>query len=83
MSERKDRRGLGRGLSALMADVNIEPNAASSEGDRGTRRPDMVVPIEKIHPNPDQPCRDFPADLLADLQERGRPAWAKIEAHLG
>ena len=26
---------------------------------------------------------DFPPDLLADLQERGRAAWVKIEAHLG
>lgn len=26
---------------------------------------------------------DFPADLLADLQERGKDAWIKIEAHLG
>jgi glutathione S-transferase len=25
---------------------------------------------------------DFPADLLADLEGRGRGAWAKIEAHL-
>lgn len=26
---------------------------------------------------------DFPGELLADLQERGQGAWAKIEAHLG
>lgn len=26
---------------------------------------------------------DFPAELMAALQERGRAAWGKIEAHLG
>jgi glutathione S-transferase len=25
---------------------------------------------------------DFPAEVLADLAERGRPAWSRIEAHL-
>ncbi|MFD0859485.1 ParB/RepB/Spo0J family partition protein [Roseovarius aquimarinus] len=56
-------RGLGRGLSALMADVNDR-----SEADRGApRQPDMLVPIEKIAANPDQPRRRFDAELLDDL----------------
>lgn len=56
-------RGLGRGLSALMADV----------GDRGTgteaapRQPDMMVPIERVVANPDQPRRRFDPELLNDL----------------
>ena len=56
-------KGLGRGLSALMA--NIEPNKAKSE-DSAPASPmsEIYIPIEKIQPNPDQPRRSFtPADL--------------------
>lgn len=56
-------RGLGRGLSALMADVNETPGATAD----APRRPDMMVPIEKIVPNPDQPRRRFDPDHLEDL----------------
>lgn len=56
-------RGLGRGLSALMADVTDE----RVKSDTGPARPDLLVPIEKIHPNPDQPRRSFDKDQLADL----------------
>ena len=56
-------RGLGRGLSALMADVN-EPVVASTGS---APRPDMVVPIEKVVPNPDQPRRKFDPEHLEDL----------------
>ena len=62
MSERKDRRGLGRGLTALMADIGA-PNPEAE----APRRPDMAVPIERLQPNPDQPRRDFPAEALEEL----------------
>lgn len=70
-----ERRGLGRGLSALMADVNLgEPAQSAAEGTRG-RAPDIYVPIEKLHPNPDQPRRDFTKadleDLAASIKEKG------------
>ncbi|MGH1355155.1 MAG: ParB/RepB/Spo0J family partition protein [Thalassovita sp.] len=74
MSEKRTKtRGLGRGLSALMADVTpTEPLA--EQGDT-SRRPDMMVPIEKIHPNPDQPRRTFTPeqldDLAASIKEKG------------
>jgi len=60
----KKTRGLGRGLSALMADVNqdIAPSASQPN-----KRPDLFVPIERIHPNPDQPRRAFNEDLLNEL----------------
>lgn len=59
-----ERRGLGRGLSALMADIAVETP------DAGTPRPaEMMVPIEKIVPNPDQPRRRFADDALAELAE--------------
>lgn len=64
MSDKKpEKRGLGRGLSALMADVNIGPEMAS-----GTqRRPDGRLPVDLLVPNPSQPRRDFAPDALADL----------------
>lgn len=58
----KKSRGLGRGLSALMSDVGQDdtPNSAP-------RRPDLMVPVELIIPNPDQPRRTFGEDALNDL----------------
>jgi len=67
MSENKTKsRGLGRGLSALMADVNESPIPSSAPASE-PRRPDMVVPIENIEPNPDQPRRRFDPEHLEDL----------------
>ncbi|MBE0453437.1 ParB/RepB/Spo0J family partition protein [Roseovarius autotrophicus] len=60
---RSQGRGLGRGLSALMADV--KESAPVSETQR--RTPDMMVPVEKVHPNPQQPRRHFDSDALDDL----------------
>jgi ParB family chromosome partitioning protein len=60
-------RGLGRGLSALMADVTQEN--VSSETTSEPRRADMMVPIEKIAPNPDQPRRTFEQSALEELAE--------------
>lgn len=58
-----EKRGLGRGLSALMADVNLDLQTATSAG----RRADTMVPVEKVFPNPAQPRRDFSPDGLQDL----------------
>lgn len=64
MADKKSKqRGLGRGLSALMADVS---DAQSTAAD-AAKAPDMMVPIEQVSPNPDQPRRHFDADLLNDL----------------
>ncbi|MEY8881391.1 ParB/RepB/Spo0J family partition protein [Donghicola sp. XS_ASV15] len=65
MDRKPMKRGLGRGLSALMADV--QPDTTSQEGTAVPRRPDMMVPIEKIEPNPDQPRRRFESEDLEDL----------------
>jgi ParB family chromosome partitioning protein len=59
-----ERRGLGRGLSALMADVNIETSTAATAP---PARAEQVLPIEKIQPNPDQPRRRFEEGALQDL----------------
>ncbi len=62
---RKDaRRGLGRGLSALMADVTPAQETAQADA---ARRPDRVLPIESLIPNPDQPRRSFTQEQLEEL----------------
>lgn len=59
MSDKKPvRSGLGRGLSALMADV-----APVAE----TATPRNVLAVELLEPNPDQPRRDFPSAALQEL----------------
>lgn len=73
MNDKKPKtRGLGRGLSALMADVAPTPTApdvARSE------RSDILVPIERVVANPDQPRRRFDQadldDLTASIREKG------------
>lgn len=68
MTDRKpERRGLGRGLSALMADVNLAPGEASAPA--SGRRAEATLPIEKIEPNPLQPRRDFLPEALAELSQ--------------
>ena len=61
----KRQRGLGRGLSALMAD--IEQTVGDTGPSSSERRSDLLVPIENVHPNPDQPRRHFDVDELNDL----------------
>ena len=64
MADRSDRkRGLGRGLSALMADVSETEEAVA----RGTVAAEQYVPIERISPNPEQPRKRFDQDDLDDL----------------
>lgn len=64
MSDKKtERRGLGRGLSALMADVNL------GQSDGNAARGDVVrrIAIELIVPNPRQPRTDFDDAQLDEL----------------
>ncbi|MGR3502115.1 ParB/RepB/Spo0J family partition protein [Pseudaestuariivita sp.] len=60
MADKK--RGLGRGLSALMSDVDLNARAPAEQA-----RPDTHLPIEKVQPNPDQPRRSFDKDQLEEL----------------
>lgn len=66
MEKKSDRRGLGRGLSALMADVNMDVAMGGSDA---PRLPDSTLPIERIFPNPNQPRRSFDAAALAELAD--------------
>ena len=72
MATNKDRkRGLGRGLSALMADVVETETVAQA----GVTNAELFVPIEQITPNPDQPRKRFDQahldDLAASIKEKG------------
>lgn len=71
MAKQQKTRGLGRGLSALMADVNADQQTNPST----PRKPDTTLPIERIVPNPDQPRRTFEQaaldDLAASIREKG------------
>jgi ParB family transcriptional regulator, chromosome partitioning protein len=63
-------RGLGRGLSALIGDT-AEAVAADVEARAGVRE----IPIEQLHPNPDQPRTHFSdeeiAELSASIRDKG------------
>ncbi|WP_104069175.1 ParB/RepB/Spo0J family partition protein [Albidovulum inexpectatum] len=70
---KNERRGLGRGLSALMADVNLDRD--DDLGKSASRRADLRIPIERLEPNPDQPRRHFSPEsleeLAASIREKG------------
>lgn len=66
MEKKADRRGLGRGLSALMADINLTQETQDPEK---ARRPDLMVPVEDITPNPNQPRRNFDPAALKELAD--------------
>jgi ParB family transcriptional regulator, chromosome partitioning protein len=73
---KKPNRGLGRGLSALMADVaDVSETQPQAEPDAAPRRGEQMIPIEQIVPNPDQPRRRFTPeqldDLAASIREKG------------
>ncbi len=62
-SGKDKKRSLGRGLSALMSDIDI-PVAKETTA---PAKSDKFVAIEKIRPNPDQPRRTFTEEQLTDL----------------
>ncbi len=52
------KRGLGRGLAALIPELEVAPGEAASE-----------VSLDALRPNPAQPRRDFPEESLAALAQ--------------
>ena len=62
MSDNKlEKRGLGRGLAALMADVDLIPSERPA--------PRQILPVEQLIPNPDQPRRHFAPEALQELAD--------------
>ncbi|CAN5470375.1 ParB/RepB/Spo0J family partition protein [soil metagenome] len=59
------RRGLGRGLSALLGEVESAPAQAPGDTVGGSRE----APIELIRRNPEQPRRTFREDDLVELSD--------------
>jgi len=76
-------KGLGRGLSALLADVDGDGGSADSTRKQGQGQ--RTAAIEKVRPNPDQPRRDFVQsdmdDLTASIKEKGiiQPLIVRID----
>ena len=73
------KRGLGKGLSALISDEdnnfpekpvleNREPVGAKTTGE--AKPGEIFVPLEKLKPNPNQPRKDFNEEELAELAMR-------------
>lgn len=58
-----DGRKMRRGLSALLADVGVSPGDVITSPASAER----TMSIERVHPNPDQPRRDFAEESLSDL----------------
>ena len=71
-------RGLGRGLSALMSDVGEVPTNTP-------RRAETHIPVERVHPNPDQPRRAFDdaalEELATSIAEKGIIQPLIVRAH--
>jgi ParB family transcriptional regulator, chromosome partitioning protein len=64
MEKKSERKGLGRGLSALMSDVNLAPASETAP-----RRADSRVAVSSLKPNPLQPRKDFEVDALNALAD--------------
>jgi ParB family chromosome partitioning protein len=77
MSKKPEKRGLGRGLSALMADIDAEPVSSTRPSEVAPTNfgTENSLPIEKVTANPGQPRQDFVKDdleeLAASIAEKG------------
>ncbi len=60
-----EKRGLGRGLSALMADVHL----AGPDQIQAPRKAELHLPVDKLEPNPQQPRLDFKQEELESLAD--------------
>ena len=57
------KRGLGRGMAALLPEENYSPAVSVKDGVI------TLIPLEKIKANPDQPRKDFNNEGLAELAD--------------
>ncbi len=60
-----EKRGLGRGLSALLADANLTSAAEPAR----PLKAEQSVPVDHLHPNPDQPRKTFAPEALEQLAQ--------------
>lgn len=64
MTGKNEKRGLGRGLSALMADVHL-----AGPEQTAPRKAELHLPVDKLEPNPQQPRLDFKREDLESLAD--------------
>jgi ParB family chromosome partitioning protein len=71
MTPSEKNRRLGRGLSALLGEPDVETEAGSetTEPRRGSRDGVRMLPIELVQPNPDQPRKSISEAELEALAE--------------
>ncbi|MEO0923958.1 MAG: ParB/RepB/Spo0J family partition protein [Pseudomonadota bacterium] len=69
---KSERRGLGRGLSALMADVDPKPENTPDAPSGAPKRAETLIDIARISANPDQPRQYFGQKDLDELAESVR-----------
>src|SRR5215469_2524581 len=88
------RRGLGRGLSALLGENEVSATLSADPHPAGRSAGAHTLPIELLHPNPDQPRKVFADaeldELAASIREKGviqpllvRPAGGEYEIVAG
>lgn len=85
MAEKKRKKGLGRGISALLDDVSATAEAAQRSPATSEERGVRTVAIELVRPNPDQPRKTFPPsemdDLANSIREKGvlQPLLVRVD----
>lgn len=67
MNEDQSRKRLGRGLAALIGEMDKPSVATSEKRAESAPRPDRTVDIGAVMPNPANPRRVFTEDEIADL----------------
>ncbi len=69
------RRGLGRGLAALLGDADPMTDLSASDAPRRGGSPDREAPVELLRRNPDQPRRSFDdaeiEELASSIRDKG------------
>ena len=61
--------GLGKGLDSLITDKVNKPGAAKDTSLTPTEDQAVMVPINKVEPNKEQPRKHFNEDALLELSE--------------
>src|SRR6185312_10313167 len=88
------RRGLGRGLSALLGENEVSATLSADPQPQARAGWSHMMPIELLHPNPDQPRKVFAEaeldELAASIREKGviqpllvRPSGGEYEIVAG
>ena len=61
--------GLGKGISVLFGNKNIDPDNVTGEGTGSQSKEQLFIETDKIRRNPYQPREDFNEEELNELSE--------------